>query len=175
MIVSAAQFGFSQSSSDSKVRWMTLEEAIQKAQIEKRKIIVEVYTEWCNWCKRMDKETFNDPKIATYLNQKFYPVKLNGQQKEQIVFKGKKFKYVPKSGNKGYHELVAELTSGQIGYPTIIFLDENFELIQHLQGFKEPDMFVAFISYIGQDYQKRMPWKQFLKRYKKEMEATSPR
>lgn len=161
-------FGYSQRDSRSLVKWMTLEEAVQKSQIEKRKIIVEVYADWCHWCHRMDSITFQQPQIAKYLNEKYYPVKLNGEQKEEIIFKGRKYKFVPKSEKQCYHELVAELTDGQIGYPTIIFLDEDFKPIQHIQGYKEPEIFVAFISYFGQDYQKRMPWNQFFKIYKEE-------
>ena len=57
------------------VKWMSFEEAVAKSKIEKRKIFIDVYTDWCGWCKVMDKSTFNDPQVAKILNEKFYPVK----------------------------------------------------------------------------------------------------
>jgi len=42
------------------VNWMTFEEAEIKYQEEKRKIFVDVYTDWCGWCKKMDANTFNE-------------------------------------------------------------------------------------------------------------------
>ena len=61
------------------VKWLTFEEAVEKSKTEKRKIFIDVYTDWCGWCKVMDKNTFNDPEVAKLLNEKFYPVKFNAE------------------------------------------------------------------------------------------------
>ena len=114
----------------------------------------------------MEKETFGERHIADYLNENYYAVKFNAQSKEDITFKGKKYKYVPGPGNRGYHQLAAELTRGQLGYPTIVFLDEEMNLIQPIQGYKNPDIFEAIINYFGQNYHKKMPWNNFKKSYK---------
>ena len=110
------------------VKWMTWEEAVSAAKSDKaagrkpKKVFVDIYTGWCGWCKKMDTETFAQPQISAYLNDNFYPVKFNAEQKESIVFDGKTFKYVA-SGRRGYHELAAALLAGKMSYPTVIFLN----------------------------------------------------
>jgi uncharacterized protein YyaL (SSP411 family) len=55
------------------VKWYTLEQAIALNKKEPRKIMIDVYTDWCGWCKKMDITTFNNNVIADYLNSKYYP------------------------------------------------------------------------------------------------------
>ena len=57
------------------VKWLTFEEAIELNRREPRKIMIDVYTDWCSWCKVMDKNTFNQAVIANYLNKTYYQVK----------------------------------------------------------------------------------------------------
>lgn len=145
---------------ESPVNWMTFEEAIAKSKNEKRKIFIDVYTDWCGWCKVMDKKTFSRPDIAKYLNENFYPVKLNGEQKEDINFRGQVFKFVP-SGRNGYHELAAALLQNKLSYPTVVFLDEDFNMIQPLAGYQKAEQFVKIIKYIGGDHYKTTAWKEW--------------
>ena len=44
-----------------KIEWLTWDQAVAKMEKEPRKIMVDVYTDWCGWCKRMDASTFQDP------------------------------------------------------------------------------------------------------------------
>ena len=147
------------------VKWMSFEEAIQLSKKEKRKIFIDVYTDWCGWCKVMDKNTFSDPQVAKVLNENFYPVKFNGEQKEDVQFDGHTFKFVA-SGNKGYHQLAAALLNNQLSYPTVVFLDENFRMIQPLPGYKSPPEFHKIAKYIGEDFYKAVAWKDYQDQYK---------
>jgi thioredoxin-related protein len=137
------------------VQWMTFEEAVQKSKTEKRKIFIDVYTDWCGWCKVMDKKTFNDPTVAKILNEKFYPVKFNAEQKEDVVFNGNTFKFIP-SGSSGVHQLAAALLNNQLSYPTGVFLDEGFNMIQPLPGYREASEFQKIAQFIGGDFYKTM-------------------
>lgn len=146
------------------VKWMTFEEAIEKSKTEKRKIFVDVYTDWCGWCKVMDKNTFNDPEVAEILNSKFYPVKFDAEQRGEIVFDNHTFKFVP-SGNRGYHELAAALLNNKLSYPTVVFLNEDFAMIQPLPGYRKADEFHKIAQFIGEDHYKNTPWKEWEKQY----------
>lgn len=149
----------------SPVNWLTFEEAIEKSKTEKRKIFIDVYTDWCGWCKVMDKNTFSEEKIAKILNEQFYPVKFNAEQKEDVEFSGTTFKYVP-SGNKGYHQLAAALLNNQLAYPTVVFLDEEFRMIQPLQGYQKAPEFHKIIQFIGGDHYKKTKWDEWQNIYK---------
>ncbi len=139
------------------VKWMSFEEAVEKSKTEKRKIFIDVYTDWCGWCKVMDKNTFSQAIIADYLNENFYPVKLNAEQKEDITFRDHTFKFIA-SGSRGYHELAASLLSNKMSYPSVVFLDEDFNIIQPLAGYLKPDRFEMIVKFIGGNHFKTVDW-----------------
>jgi thioredoxin-related protein len=155
----------------SNVKWMTFEEAVEKSKTEKRKIFIDVFTDWCGWCKVMDKNTFPDAEVAKLLNEKFYPVKLDAEQTNDVVFKGTTFKFVPQ-GNRGYHQLAAALLNGQMSYPNFVFLDEEFRIIPiyqgatSLPGYKKPEEFYPFLSFVGTDSYQKMNINDYQKEFK---------
>ena len=95
---------------ESSIQWITIEEAIEiAASGENDKLFfIDVYTDWCGWCKRMDATTFVDPEVVKVMNENFYAVKFDGEASREIEFRGMKFKFVAQ-GRKGYHQLAAAL------------------------------------------------------------------
>jgi thioredoxin-related protein len=150
--------------SNESIHWYSIDqvEALQKK--EKRKIMIDVYTNWCGWCKHMDKTTFAQQYIAHYINENYYAVKLNAEQKEDIKFKNRTYKFVSQS-NVGFNELAAELLNGQMSYPSTIFLDEDFNVIQAISGFLKSEQFEVIISYFGENNYKKIPWARYEKTY----------
>jgi len=148
------------------VNWMTFEEAVAKSKVEKKKIFIDVYTDWCGWCKHMDKNTFSQKEIAAYLNKNFYAVKLDAEQKEDIIFKSNTYKFVP-SGKRGYHQLAAALLQNKLSFPTVVFLDEDFNMTitPPIPGYKKAKEFDTIIKYIGGEHFKKTPWEEFQKTY----------
>jgi thioredoxin-related protein len=144
---------------------MSFEEAVERSKTEKRKIFIDVFTDWCGWCKVMDKNTFSEAEVAKILNENFYPVKFDAEQKEDVQFNGTTFKFIP-SGSKGYHQLAAALLNNQLSYPTVVFLDEEFRMIQPLAGYQKAPEFHKVIQFIGQDHYKKMKWADWQGVYK---------
>jgi thioredoxin-related protein len=151
--------------SEGLVHWITFEQALEKSKKEKRPIFIDVYTDWCGWCKVMDKNTFSDPRVATVLNEKFYAVKFNGEQREDVVFQGTTFKFVP-NGRNGYHQLAAALLNNQLSYPTVVFLDEDFKMLQPLAGYRQAPEFHMIAQFIGEGHYKTVKWEDWQKTYK---------
>lgn len=147
-----------------KVQWMSLEEAQEKAKTEKRKIFIDVFTDWCGWCKRMDESTFVDPEIAKYLNENYYPVKLNAEQQQDIIFNNKTYHF-RKNGARGYHELAAELLNNRLSFPTVVFLDESLNLIQSIPTYLEATKLEVILNYFGTDSHKTTPWETYEKKF----------
>ena len=135
------------------VKWMTFEEAVEKSKTEKRKIFIDVYTDWCGWCKVMDKNTFNDPEVAKLLNEKFYPVKFNAEQTEDVVFKGVTYKFVA-YGNKGTHQLAMALLNNQLSYPTVVLIEEDFKSVSPVAGYRKADEVHKMLTYFAFDHYK---------------------
>jgi len=147
-----------------RINWITLEEAVEKSKTEKRKIFVDVMTDWCGWCKRMDETTFTDPAVAQYLNEHFYAVKFNAEQTNDIVFQNKTYRFKSANG-RGYHELAAEWLNNRLSFPTSVFLDENLNLIQPLPGYQDASKLQAILHYFGTDSHRTTPWETYQKNF----------
>src|SRR5690606_36376691 len=121
------------------VKWISWDEAaaLSLTDAAPKKIFIDIYTDWCGWCKKMDKDTFQDPQVAAYMAQNYYMVKMDGEGKDPIEFQGKTFKFV-KSGRSGYHEFAAALMQGNMSYPTTVFLDENLIILSPVPRYKKP-------------------------------------
>lgn len=144
------------------VTWLNWEEAAARSQSEAnpKKIFIDVYTDWCGWCKKMDKDTFQNAEVAAYMNANFYMVKLDGEGKDPIEFKGKTYNFVP-SGRKGYHEFAAALMQGRLSYPTVVFLDEKLNMLSPVPGYQKPEPFLSIARYFGDDIYKDTDWKTY--------------
>ena len=140
--------------SNAQVEWLTWEEAIARNQQQPKKIMVDIYTEWCGWCKKMDKTVFTDPVISQYIADNFYAVKLDAEQRESLVYSGHTFSFDADAGRRGSHELAITLLEGRMSYPSIVYLDENENRITISPGFKPADKFINELSFIsGTHYQ----------------------
>lgn len=147
------------------IKWMSWKEAVEKRSVEEKKILLDVYTEWCYWCKRMDESTFGQPDIARYINENFHAVKFDAETKEDMEYKSKIYKYM-RSGKRGYHELAVEFLKGRLSFPTLVFLDENLNVIQSIVGYKDPAQFEQIITYFATNNYKRTPWSTYKTNYK---------
>ncbi len=125
------------------LEWLTIEEAndILKEGTNK-KFVVDVYTDWCHWCKVMDKKTFSDPEVISYLNENFHMVKFNAEQKESVLHKGKEYIW-QSMGRNGVNGLGIELLNGRMSYPSLVYLNEKFETILISPGYKEPQQLMG--------------------------------
>lgn len=158
-------FAFSTKDSPVLVDWLTFDEAVISFDEVPKKMVIDVYTDWCGWCKRMDATTFSDPAVANILQSKFYPVKFNAEQREPVVFNNHTFNFIPR-GTKGYHELAAALLNNKLSYPSIVFLNEKLEIIQVLAGYRKAPEFLKIATFIGDDHYLTTSWEDFSETYK---------
>jgi len=111
----------------------TFEEA-EKLSIENPKpFVILIHTNWCKICKMMENTTLKNKEIIHELNQNFYFISFNAEEKKDIYFNKKKFRFKPKGTNSGIHEL-AELLSNQT-YPTITILDIDYSILIQIESF----------------------------------------
>jgi thioredoxin-related protein len=102
---------------------------LQKTQ--NRFLVVFIHTDWCKYCQAMKNTTFKDKEIAALLNQNFWFVDLNAEEKSDITYNGQTYKFRPTGNNTGIHELVEKFTmpNGEASYPSICILNPDFEII----------------------------------------------
>ena len=125
--------------------WTSLEEAIKLSQKDQKKILVDIYTDWCKWCKVMDQKTFSNARVTEYLSKNYHLAKFNAEQKEEVLFKGKKFKF-QQNGRRGYHEFAAEALNGRLGYPSLVVFDSNLNKIEVIRGYKSAEELLTILQ-----------------------------
>lgn len=146
------------------IEWITIEEAAKRHEAEPRYWIIDVYTDWCGWCKRMDASTFKDPHVVTEINKHYYAVKFDAEAKRDITFGDKTYKFVP-NGRRGYHELAATILNGKMSYPSIAYMSNEGSLIQTIPGFQTAKDIHPVLQYFGSGSYKTVTWEAYQASY----------
>lgn len=133
-----------------------------------QKMLIYLFTDWCAWCKRMDGEVFANQDLAGLINQYFVPVKLNAETRDPLTFRGREYRYV-RDGKLGYHELAAEWLNGRLSFPSIIFIDENQQVIQAVSGVKTLEQLEQIVLYFGQNHYLSTPWTTFQRNFRSQL------
>lgn len=147
-------------SDEGAITWYTWEEAHELSKTAPKKVFIDLYTDWCGWCKKMDKETFTDPAVVKYLNDNFYAVKFNAEQKEAIVFNDQTYDFMP-SGRKGVHKLAYALLDGRLGYPAFVTLDEKFARIMISPGYKKAPQLMKELAFAKEEKYMSMSFDEY--------------
>ena len=131
------------------INWMSVGELEAAQAKEPRKVMIDVYTKWCGPCKMMMRNTFTNPDVIAYLNENYYAVKFDAEGPDPVEFKGQTFSnptYVPnKPGRNGVHELSRAFQVR--AYPTLVYLDENLEMIAPISGYKNPQQLELYLRF----------------------------
>lgn len=130
------------------IQWMSFEEAVRKSESDKKKIFIDVYTDWCGWCKRMDATTFKNDTIADYINRNYHAVKLNAETRDTIRFRNQVFVFRPEYKA---NEIALSLLSGKMGYPSFVVLDENFSMLNVIAGYQTPEQLLPTLQHFAEN------------------------
>jgi thioredoxin-related protein len=157
-------------SAGNEINWVTLDELQVKMKKAPRKIYFDIYTDWCGWCKVMDKKTFTNPQVIKYMNEKFYAVKLNAERQDSIRFVGKMFGYVP---DYKANMLAVELMGGRMSYPTTVILDENYQNPQPIPGYLDVPTIEKILKYLGENIYKTQKYEEYDKAFQASWAASN--
>jgi thioredoxin-related protein len=156
--------GKGQAKEKASIPWLTVEKATGMNAKKHKKVLIDVFTSWCVWCKRMDTETFSDPTVTAYINEHFYAVKLNAEEKLPVKFEGKYYLNPSPDKMRSVHELAAHMLQGRMGYPSYVFLDGKNQRITVSQGYNNAAAFLVILKYIADDNYKKMSLEEYQKR-----------
>ncbi|MEC3907063.1 thioredoxin fold domain-containing protein [Tamlana sp. 2201CG12-4] len=152
------------------IKWVSLNEAIELQKKTPKKIMMDVYTNWCGPCKILDKKTFHDPEVVEYVSKNYYAVKFNGEGNEVVNYMDKSFSnpnYNPQLTNRrnSVHELARYLQID--AYPTIVFFDEKADLIAPIKGYQTPPQLELYLKMFGADDHKKITTQEEFNAYYK--------
>lgn len=130
------------------LRTYTFSEAEKLEQQNPKPIFVFIHTSWCKYCKMMENSTFKNPEVVQLLNENFYFVSLDAEQKNPILFKNNTFRFQPKGQNTGVHELAEELgtVDGAMTYPTFSILDKNNNILLQISEYTDAKTMITLLK-----------------------------
>jgi thioredoxin-related protein len=174
------------------VKWMSFTEAAKKAKKAKKPIIVDVYTTWCGPCKMMSANTFNNPKIAEYINKNYYPVKFDAETRDTVYLEsfvndttfdktGKQivkqkpytFKFYnqyPETQKRPPHQFAISLLDGELSYPSIVFLNGDVQRLNIIKGYHDIKQFEPIMKFFGGNVYLKQSWEEFNKSFVSEFQ-----
>ena len=140
---------------DLPTKWFAFDDGLAKARTENKPIFLEFYAEWCKFCKKFQKETINNQKVARMLSENFVYVRLNAENSEShLRYRGKSLSNVELARAFGINS-----------YPSLVFLDSKGKPITMLSGFVPPHQFMPVLDYIDQKcYETQISFSQFAKK-----------
>jgi len=133
--------------------WRAWDAGLREASGAKRPILVDVYTNWCGWCKRMDRDVYSRADVQDYLSRRFVLIKLNAEAPDAAAYEGQV--YTSRS-------LAARFRVS--GFPTTIFLRPGGEHVANVPGYIPAERFLLLLHYIGDGHLDRgVPFDDYVK------------
>ncbi len=120
-------------------------------------ILVDVYTDWCHYCKLMDASTWQDASVSAYVNANFVAVKFNAESRDSLAWNGKRYGYQPRYK---VNMLAVELLKGNMVYPSTVIITPAGD-IQVLRGALKPGEIELALTYYGSGSYKAMDFVSF--------------
>ncbi|MBI2619748.1 MAG: DUF255 domain-containing protein [Ignavibacteriales bacterium] len=133
--------------------WRSFDEGIVLAGEENKKLLIDVYTDWCGWCKRMDSEVYSNTAVIAALDASFISIKLNAESSRELVYLGSRLT-----------ETQFASSAGVTGYPTTLFFHPDGRPLTRVPGFVSAEKFVSILNYIGQNHFQAISFEEYLAR-----------
>ena len=130
----------------------TMDQAQQQAASSGKKVLMDVYTVWCGYCRKMAAETYPNASVREAVDNYFYTVRIDAESDEVVVFNGVAMTM---------SELATSL--GVTSFPTTIFIDTDGEPIGIQPGFMDASMFRNLLGYVGSDAYKTLSFEAFVR------------
>ncbi|AGA80236.1 thioredoxin family protein [Echinicola vietnamensis] len=115
-----------------KINWLTFEQLEDSLRLAPKKVFIDFYTDWCTYCKKMDKKVFTDAAVITTINREYYAVRMDAETRDTVRFDGLDLvNHQATDKRPGIHDLALLLggRNGKFTPPTLILLDEAFRVI----------------------------------------------
>ena len=136
----------------SEITWHTFDKGLARAKAEKKVLVVDFYTDWCHWCKVMDKETYKNSDVIDYAKKNVVMAKIDAETMEQFNYKGSSY-----TGR--------QLTQmfGVNGFPATVFFTKEGDLITPISGYIPADNFLVIVKYLAEGWYEKMKFEDFQK------------
>ncbi len=119
-------------------RWRAWDPGLREAATSGRPILVDVKTEWCGWCRRMERDVYSRDDVSGYLSRRFVTIRIDAESPNPAGYQG-----------RATTERALATRFQVTGYPTTIFLHPGGEHIVNVPGYVPADRFLLILRYVG--------------------------
>jgi thioredoxin-related protein len=132
------------------ITWHKYDDGLKLAAKTNKPILIDFYTNWCGWCKKMDKTTYSDSTVVKYMQEKFVAIKVNAESKDPLN--------LPDGPSNGIKVARSYNVSS---YPQTWFVDSNGTKIDRVPGFVTPDKLLIVLKFVGEGFYKKQTWNDY--------------
>ncbi|WP_200979647.1 thioredoxin family protein [Echinicola sp. 20G] len=114
------------------IQWLSFEQLDDSLSKQPKKVFIDFYTDWCTYCKKMDRKVFTKPEVIQKINSEFYAVRMDAESRDTIQFDRHVFFNRQATDKRaGIHDLAMLLgqRNGTFAPPTMIVLDNDFKVL----------------------------------------------
>lgn len=122
------------------IKWNNITDGFALSKEQGKKVLISIYTDWCPYCKQMEKDVYSDADIIEYINKYYTAIKLNAESKEEATFQGKKYKEMEIAGGLG-----------ATSYPTTVFFDQKGQALASIPGYLDKNTFMLMLKFVKEE------------------------
>lgn len=128
----------SDKSGESKIIWHNLDEGLKQASQDEKHLYIEFMADWCGWCRKLEKDVYTNQNIIDLLNNDFIAVRINGDSKEEIKYKGELIS----------QQILAKKEFSVNVFPTMWILKPDGSKLTMLRGYQTSDFMQEALIYV---------------------------
>ena len=131
------------------VRWLSFAALEDSLVVRPKKVFISFHTDWCVYCRKMERVAFADAKVIELLNEEYYAVRFDAESERPVTFGGRTFVNDQlETSRHPLHQItqLLALRGGRFVAPTLVLLDEEFRVVERRFEYLDVDDLLALLA-----------------------------